>query len=203
MKENILAIVAGALLILIAFSYASGRIQETVEEDKEDIKTNQIDFMDYQITLKTDRGNITFETFSEYAPNTVKNFVDLANNGFYNGLIFHRVIDGFMIQGGCPEGTGRGGPGYSFDDEINPSLEVYQGGYDKGIVAMANAGPNTQGSQFFIMVSDYPLPPDYTIFGRIVSGQEVVDQISLSETGAGDRPIEDVVIEEVVVTAKN
>lgn len=156
--------------------------------------------MDYIITLETTNGEIKFRTFSDSAPNTVKNFVDLANKDFYDRTIFHRVIDGFMIQGGDPTGTGRGGPGYTFGDEIDPNSELYKRGYIKGVVAMANAGPNTQGSQFFIMTQDYPLPPLYTIFGEVISGQEVVDAISLVERDGNDRPLANVVIEEVLVS---
>jgi cyclophilin family peptidyl-prolyl cis-trans isomerase len=155
--------------------------------------------MDYLITIKTNKGDIQFKTYSREAPKTVENFITLAKKGFYDGVIFHRVISGFMIQGGDPTGTGRGGPGYTFDDEINPNSEIYRTGYVKGIVAMANAGPNTQGSQFFIMVADYPLPPAYTIFGRVTAGQETADAISLVEKDANDKPLEDVVIESVSI----
>ncbi len=161
---------------------------------------DEINIMDHIVTLETNKGEIKFRTFSDSAPNTVKNFVDLANKGFYDRTVFHRVMDGFMIQGGDPTGTGRGGPGYTFDDEIDPSSELYRRGYIKGIVAMANAGPNTQGSQFFIMTENYPLPPSYTIFGEVISGQEVVDAISLVERDGSDRPLEEVVIERVSVS---
>jgi cyclophilin family peptidyl-prolyl cis-trans isomerase len=158
--------------------------------------------MNYEITLKTNKGDIKFETYYDDAPRTVDNFVKLAEEGFYDGVIFHRVIDGFMIQGGDPTGTGTGGPGYSFADEIDPESEIYQEGYKKGVVAMANAGPNTQGSQFFIMVADYPLPPNYTIFGKVVSGQEVADAISVVEKDGRDKPLQDVIIQEVVLEKK-
>ncbi len=153
----------------------------------------------HMITITTNYGAITFETYDADAPNTVQNFVTLADKGFYNGLTFHRVISGFMIQGGDPKGDGTGGPGYSFADEINPSSPLYQTGYKKGIVAMANSGPNTNGSQFFIMAADYPLPPSYTIFGHVVSGQDVVDTIDAVKTGAGDKPVIPVVMKTVVV----
>ncbi len=156
--------------------------------------------MDYLITIETTKGDIQFRTYVEEAPNTVNNFVTLARDGFYDGIIFHRVISGFMIQGGDPTGTGRGGPGYTFDDEINPNSKLYEDGYIKGTVAMANAGPNTQGSQFFIMVSDHQLPPEYTIFGRVVSGQDIADAISLVERNESDKPIEDVVINSVSIS---
>ncbi len=167
------------------------------EKNNEDLLINEKENMDYKITLETNMGDIEFTTYSQYAPNTVNNFVKLAKDGFYDNLTFHRVIDGFMIQGGCPEGTGTGGPGYNFDDEINPEAEIYQNGYQKGTVAMANSGPNTQGSQFFIMVEDNDLPPLYTIFGRVVSGQEVADKISLVDRDEGDKPLEKVIIKSV------
>ena len=143
----------------------------------------------HMITLTTNFGDIVFETYDADAPKTVNNFIALAKNGFYNNLIFHRVIKGFMIQGGDPLGSGTGGPGYKFEDELNPATDSYKSGYKKGVVAMANAGPNTNGSQFFIMLADYPLPNLYTIFGKVVSGQDVVDKIGSLPTGANDRPV--------------
>lgn len=153
----------------------------------------------HMITLETNHGAITFETYDNDAPKTVENFVTLANKGFYNGLIFHRVIKGFMIQGGDPSGNGTGGPGYKFADELNPNTASYKAGYTKGVVAMANAGPNTNGSQFFIMAADYPLPNNYTIFGKVVSGQDVVDEINKVQTGPNDKPVTPVVISKVTV----
>lgn len=153
-----------------------------------------------QITLKTSQGDITFETYNSDAPKTVQNFIDLAEKKFYDGVIFHRVIKGFMIQGGDPTGTGMGGPGYKFEDELNPATESYKTGYKKGVVAMANSGKNTNGSQFFIMLEDYPLPNDYTIFGKVVSGQEVVDKIGSLKTDSNDKPIDPPKINEVIVT---
>jgi cyclophilin family peptidyl-prolyl cis-trans isomerase len=151
------------------------------------------------ITIETNHGKIVFQTYNTDAPKTVENFVTLAKKGFYDNVIFHRVIKGFMIQGGDPTGTGTGGPGYKFADEINPSSPLYQTGYKKGVVAMANAGPNTNGSQFFIMLEDYALPPSYTIFGHVISGQEVVDEIGRVKTGAADKPVEPVVMKKVTV----
>ncbi|MCX6701799.1 MAG: peptidylprolyl isomerase [Candidatus Zambryskibacteria bacterium] len=151
------------------------------------------------ITIETNYGKIVFETYNTDAPKTVENFITLANKGFYNGLIFHRVIPGFMIQGGDPNGTGTGGPGYQFADELNPNTASYKAGYKKGVVAMANAGPNTNGSQFFIMTADYPLPNSYTIFGKVVSGQDVVDKIANVQTGANDKPVTPVVMKTVTV----
>jgi cyclophilin family peptidyl-prolyl cis-trans isomerase len=156
----------------------------------------------HMITIETNYGNITFQTYDSDAPNTVKNFVTLSNKGFYDGLTFHRVIKGFMIQGGDPNGNGTGGPGYSFADELNPDTASYKAGYKKGVVAMANSGPNTNGSQFFIMTADYPLPNNYTIFGKVVSGQEVVDKIANLQTGANDKPVSPVVMKKVTVAEK-
>jgi cyclophilin family peptidyl-prolyl cis-trans isomerase len=152
--------------------------------------------------IKTNKGTIKFELLEEDAPKTTENFRLLAEKGFYDGVIFHRVIKGFMIQGGDPTGTGRGGAsawGGRFNDEIDPSSEVYQRGYKAGTVAMANAGPNTNGSQFFIMHADYPLPPSYTIFGRVSEGQDVVNAIATSQTDGSDRPISEVRMEQVTI----
>ena len=158
--------------------------------------------MHYLVTLKTILGDIQFETYEKDAPKTALNFVTLAKKGFYNNVIFHRVIPGFMIQGGDPMGTGMGGPGYKFADELDPVTPSYKAGYKKGVVAMANAGPNTNGSQFFIMLADYPLPNNYTIFGKVTKGQDVVDKIGNLPRNAQDRPndpptIQNVMIEEV------
>ena len=152
--------------------------------------------------VQTNKGTIRFELLESDAPKTTENFITLAERGYYDGVIFHRVIKGFMIQGGDPTGTGRGGEsawGGRFNDEIDSSSALYQRGYKKGIVAMANAGPNTNGSQFFIMHADYPLPPSYTIFGRVTDGLEVVDAIAQSETDRSDRPAAEVKIEKVTI----
>ncbi len=162
--------------------------------------SNQNTNVKHQITLKTSQGDITFETYDADAPKTVQNFIDLAGKKFYDGVIFHRVIKDFMIQGGDPTGTGMGGPGYKFDDELNPATPSYQAGYKKGVVAMANSGKNTNGSQFFIMLEDVPLQKDYTIFGKVISGQEVVDKIGDLPTDSNDKPIDPPKINEVIVT---
>lgn len=151
------------------------------------------------ITIETNKGNIVFETYDADAPKTVQNFITLANKGYYNGVIFHRVIKGFMIQGGDPTGTGMGGPGYKFADELNPATESYKKGYARGTVAMANSGPDTNGSQFFIMHKDYPLPNNYTIFGRVISGMDVVDAIANTPVGPNDKPIDKMVMNKVNV----
>ncbi|HLL73495.1 MAG TPA: peptidylprolyl isomerase [Pyrinomonadaceae bacterium] len=152
--------------------------------------------------IRTNHGTIRFELLEEDAPKTTKNFITLAERGYYDGVIFHRVISGFMIQGGDPTGTGRGGEaasGGKFADEINRSSDLYKGAYTKGTVAMANAGPNTNGSQFFIMHADYPLPPSYSKFGRVIEGQEVVDAIASVAKDSQDRPRTDVVMEKVTI----
>ena len=163
------------------------------------IENSTIQKMKQLITIKTNLGEIKFETYDADAPKTVANFIALANKGFYDGLIFHRVIKGFMIQGGDPSGNGTGGPGYKFEDELNPETESAKAGYQKGVVAMANAGPNTNGSQFFIMLENYPLPHNYTIFGKVVEGQEVVDKIGSVKTDSGDKPLIPVIMEKVYV----
>jgi peptidyl-prolyl cis-trans isomerase B (cyclophilin B) len=146
-----------------------------------------------EATLQTNAGAITLELFDEDAPNTVANFRQLAGDGFYDGLIFHRVIRDFMIQGGCPEGTGTGGPGYTFDDEINEHKVV------RGALAMANAGPNTNGSQFFIVTTDAApwLDGKHTVFGEVRAGMDVVDAIEASDTDGSDHPVEPQQIERV------
>ena len=152
--------------------------------------------------IETNKGTIRFELLEQDAPKTTENFITLAQRGYYDGVIFHRVINGFMIQGGDPTGTGRGGEsawGGRFADEINRTSDIYKRGHKKGVVAMANAGPNTNGSQFFIMHTDSPLPPNYTIFGRVLEGQDVVDAIATSKTDMNDRPAEKVVMEKVKI----
>ena len=147
-------------------------------------------------TLHTNHGVIAIELFDEDAPKTVDNFLKLARNGFYNGVIFHRVIPDFMIQGGDPTGTGSGGPGYQFEDEFNDNKVV------RGALAMANSGPNTNGSQFFIVTTEAAtwLDGKHTVFGRVTDGMDVVDAISMLERDGRDKPRSDVVIERVDVT---
>jgi peptidyl-prolyl cis-trans isomerase B (cyclophilin B) len=148
-------------------------------------------------TMLTNHGTIEIELFDDDAPNTVQNFTKLAGDGFYDGVIFHRVIEDFMIQGGDPTGTGSGGPGYQFDDEQNDH------GVERGVLAMANAGPNTNGSQFFIVTADACpwLNGKHTVFGRVTSGMDVVDAISKLDTGPGDRPRDEVRIESVTLAS--
>jgi cyclophilin family peptidyl-prolyl cis-trans isomerase len=147
--------------------------------------------------MLTNHGTIEIELYDDDAPNTVQNFTKLSGDGFYNGVVFHRVIEDFMIQGGDPTGTGSGGPGYQFDDERNDH------GVERGVLAMANAGPNTNGSQFFIVTADACpwLNGKHTVFGRVTSGMDVVDAISKVDTGPGDRPRDEVRIESVTLSS--
>jgi cyclophilin family peptidyl-prolyl cis-trans isomerase len=148
-------------------------------------------------TIHTNHGAIAVELFDDDAPKTVENFRKLAGDGFYDGVIFHRVIKDFMVQGGDPTGTGTGGPGYQFEDEINQNKII------RGALAMANAGPNTNGSQFFIVTTDAApwLDGKHTVFGQVRSGMEAVDSIEAAETDGRDRPTQDAVIERVELDA--
>jgi cyclophilin family peptidyl-prolyl cis-trans isomerase len=143
--------------------------------------------------MNTTLGTIGIELFDDDAPKTVENFRKLAGDGFYDGIIFHRIIPDFMIQGGCPEGTGTGGPGYTFEDEFNDHKVV------RGALAMANAGPNTNGSQFFIVTTDAApwLDGRHTVFGQVTAGMDAVDAIESTPTGAGDRPVDPPSIESI------
>ena len=202
-----------ALITFISCSNESDTLNESVQlntnEQEGDVLSNNkvyesmpemnIDISKkYTAVIKTSMGDMSVEFFTEEAPMTVNNFINLSRDGYYDNVIFHRVISGFMIQGGDPSGTGHGEmgkyPGYKFEDELNN-----QRSYDKGILAMANAGPDTNGSQFFIMHVNYPLPYQYTIFGFVTDGLEVIDKIASVETGDGDKPVNDVVIETVEV----
>jgi len=207
------------IIIFLLLSLCSSGIEETVEEAEVQIDTTTTtigeDMSDkiyekqpemnintnssYTAVIKTNLGDMTVEFFTDDAPITVNNFISLSKDGYYDNVIFHRVISGFMIQGGDPSGTGHGDygkyPGYKFDDELNN-----QRPYEKGILAMANAGPNTNGSQFFIMHVDYPLPYSYTIFGQVVDGFDIIDKIASVETDSADKPTTDVVISTVEIT---
>lgn len=149
------------------------------------------------VTLRTNHGTIEIELFDEQAPKTAENFAKLIGEGYYDGVIFHRVIDGFMIQGGDPTGTGRGGPGYTIPDEFGAGLAHD----DEGILSMANAGPNTGGSQFFITLAATPwLDGKHAIFGKVTDGMDIVREIGKVPTAGGDRPMNDVVMEEVTIS---
>ncbi|CAN5705616.1 peptidylprolyl isomerase [soil metagenome] len=152
--------------------------------------------------IETNKGTIKIELLEQDAPKATENFRLLAERNYYDGVIFHRVIKNFMIQGGDPLGEGYGGEsawGGKFDDEIDRSSDLYAGVYEKGTVALANSGPNTNGSQFFIMHIDYPLPPSYTKFAKVIEGQDVVDAIAEVATHPGDKPVEQVVMNKVYV----
>ncbi len=146
--------------------------------------------------FETNKGNFKIELFEDKAPITTENFIKLVNDGFYNGLIFHRVIQGFMIQGGCPKGTGSGGPGYSIKDEFHPDLKHEC----EGILSMANAGPNTGGSQFFITVAPTPhLDKHHSVFGKVVEGMNIVMDISKAQKDRNDRPLSEIKINKVEI----
>jgi len=148
------------------------------------------------VEFNTNRGNFKIELFGDKVPVTVGNFKKLVDEGFYNGLIFHRVIPNFMIQGGCPHGTGRGRPGHSIRDEFHPDLKHNS----KGILSMANAGPNTGGSQFFITVAPTPwLDRKHSIFGKVIQGMDIVDEISKVDKDRNDKPLKDVVINTIKI----
>jgi cyclophilin family peptidyl-prolyl cis-trans isomerase len=171
-----LAVGAAALLCLVACTQPSGNPKVPAGAESSGGR---------HAVIETERGPIEIEFFVREQPRAVENFRLLAEHGYYDGVTFHRVVRGFMIQGGDPEGSGLGGEsawGGTFADEIDRSSQLYRDGYQRGIVAMANGGPNTNGSQFFIMHQDYPLPPDYVIFARVTSGQDVVDAIAETPT---------------------
>lgn len=201
MNKYISIVIVTALIILGGWLLKGSKNKEEIIINPE-VKSDKI----MNAVLHTSAGDITVEFFEAQAPNTVDNFIKLAKSGFYDGVKFHRVIKGFMIQGGDPlskddskmASWGTGGPGYQFADEIDSKSDLYaKTGYAKGVLAMANSGPNTNGSQFFIMTETYPLPPSYTIFGKVVSGQDVVDAIANVKTVPGNRPVIPVVIKSI------
>ena len=167
--HKICAFFTGIVILTLALTSCGGNVKKTYSAPPPmTIDQNKT----YTATIKTNYGDIVIQLLPKEAPLTVNNFVFLARAGFYDGVKFHRVVKGFMIQGGDPTGTGAGGPGYQFQDELPTTRS-----YTKGTIAMANAGPNTNGSQFFIMLANYPLPKSYSIFGQVTSGQDVVDKI--------------------------
>ncbi|MFH1589705.1 MAG: peptidylprolyl isomerase [archaeon] len=169
-------------LLLLLVSCSNGQVGETM--------TNRV------AVIETNHGTMEIELFEDKAPITTKNFIDLTEKGFYDGVIFHRVIANFMIQGGDPDGRGTGGPGYSILDEFHPDLKHDS----KGILSMANSGPNSGGSQFFITLVPTPwLDGKHAVFGKLISGEDVLDEIGAVQTGAGDRPLEDVVMTKVTI----
>jgi len=199
-----LYIIFGVVLILSLSSYfvlnRLSRDNENNNMEKPDENINVA--VNPRVTLETSMGNIVMELYPKDAPKTVANFIGLAKKGYYDGITFHRVVSGFVIQGGDPTGTGAGGDsiyGGDFEDELNPNTESYKRGYTEGTVAMANRGPNTNSSQFFIVLEDRSLPKLYTIFGKVVEGNDVVQSIGKAQVGANDKPLEPIIINKVTV----
>jgi len=185
MKNTVIVLITVLVFVgLIIFLNKNSQVEKPEENMKK-----------IQAVMSTTEGDITLELNAKQTPITVNNFVKLAKKNFYNNTIFHRVIKGFMIQGGDPKGNGTGGPGYKFDDE------PFEGEYTRGIIAMANAGPNTNGSQFFIMHKDTPLPKDYVIFGKVIKGLDVVDKIAEAPVN-GETPINPVIIKSIKILEK-
>ncbi len=201
-KKNIIGIIMVVLLCLVL---ATGCFGSTKPEEN---TVSQSQAKDGSVApaksnplarFETSKGDFTVELFADKAPNTSNNFVTLVSKGFYNGLIFHRVIDGFMIQGGDPQGNGAGGPGYTIRDEFSATLKHNEA----GILSMANAGPNTGGSQFFITLAPTPwLDNKHAVFGKVVEGLDVVKAIGKVKTGLNDKPLEDVVIKKITIIEK-
>lgn len=173
-----------------------------MENEQKDVANYVNGIKNPRVTLETSMGNIVMELYPKDAPKTVANFIGLAKRGYYENVTFHRVVSGFVIQGGDPTGTGAGGDsiyGGDFEDELDFNTESYKRGYVKGTVAMANRGPNTNSSQFFIMLEDKDLPKLYTIFGKVIEGDDVVQSIGKVQVGAGDKPLKPVIINKVTV----
>jgi len=178
------------VLLIIVVIVASGYFIFNQNGNSEEETLNRV------AVIETNMGTMEIELFEDKAPRTVSNFVDLIEKGFYDGVIFHRIISGFMIQGGDPTGTGRGGPGYTIDDEFHPDLKHDS----KGILSMANAGPNTGGSQFFITLAPTPhLDNHHAVFGKLIKGEEILDKIGAVETGPNDKPINEVKMIKVTI----
>ena len=197
-KNTIVAVAIFAVVVIAASAYfifnQNGNSEEEtlnrVNGNSEEETLNRV------AVIETNLGTMEIELFNDKAPRTVSNFVDLIEKGFYDGVIFHRIISGFMIQGGDPTGTGRGGPGYTIDDEFHPDLKHDS----KGILSMANAGPNTGGSQFFITLAPTPhLDNRHAVFGKLISGEEVLDEIGAVPTGPNDKPINEVKMIKVTI----
>lgn len=199
-----IGVIALVCALILLFPKESGKEQTSMEKsptvNPQQPPAMQIDpKKSYTAVLHTTQGDITLSLFADKTPKTVNNFVALARKKFYDNTIFHRTISGFMIQGGDPQGSGMGGPGYRFDDE------PFNGEYTRGTIAMANAGPNTNGSQFFIMHKDYDLPKNYVIFGKTIEGLDVVDTIASAPTkpeGEGSTPVTPVTITSIDIVEK-
>ena len=197
-KNTIVAVAIFAVMVIAASAYfifnqngnSEGETLNRVNGNSEGETLNRV------AVIETNLGTMEIELFNDKAPRTVSNFVDLIEKGFYDGVIFHRIISGFMIQGGDPTGTGMGGPGYEIDDEFHPDLKHDS----KGILSMANAGPDTGGSQFFITLAPTPhLDNRHAVFGKLISGEDVLDKIGAVETGPNDKPINEVKMIKVTI----
>lgn len=189
--------ISDSALDVLTFDNGKSQPSESLKQEEEKPMEPQKE-KSLTATLHTDKGDIVIALNSNATPKTVENFMNLARKGYYDGTIFHRTIKGFMIQGGDPKGDGTGGPGYTFDDE------PFEGAYTRGTVAMANAGPNTNGSQFFILHANYPLPKNYVIFGKVINGMDVVDQIATAPTtfspsGESSKPVTPVKVKSVEI----
>lgn len=197
MKKYLTALIAMVTLLVLmtagcAGNVASPKQTETTPKQTQAEGTNKKNSV---ALFETSKGNFRIELFEDKVPLTTKNFITLADKGFYNGLIFHRVIENFMIQGGDPKGNGTGGPGYTIPDEFHRDLK-----HNEGVISMANAGPNTGGSQFFITLKATPwLDNKHAVFGKVIEGMEIVHAIGKVKTGAQDKPVEDVVIKKITI----
>ncbi|MFA6850229.1 MAG: peptidylprolyl isomerase [Selenomonadaceae bacterium] len=191
MKKKSFVFILLALMVVTTGCFGSANAQNG--------KKGEITVQNRIAIFETNKGKFEVELFEDKAPNTTKNFIDLVDKGFYDGLIFHRVIDGFMIQGGDPNGTGTGGPGYTIKDEFNKDLKHDS----EGILSMANAGPNTGGSQFFITLAATPwLDGHHAVFGKVIKGMDIVKAIGKVECDFQDKPLEDVVIQKITIEDK-
>lgn len=199
--KKIISLFLACLMIFSAFAFAGCTAEKPVDDESQSEAEYKTDNPVAVISVK-DYGKITVELYPDKAPNTVNNFISLANKGFYDGLTFHRIISGFMIQGGCPDGNGTGDPGYSIEGEFDVNGIENDLLHTRGVISMARGGYSydSAGSQFFIMHQDAPhLDGQYAAFGKVVEGIEIVDEIAAVETGYNDKPVSDVIIESVVV----
>lgn len=198
MRKYWTAFVVMVTLLVLLTAGCAGSNTASPNKTETTPKTTEVTTTKNSIALfETSKGNFRIELFEDKAPLTTKNFITLVNKGYYNGLIFHRVIDDFMIQGGDPKGNGTGGPGYTIPDEFHRDLK-----HNEGVISMANAGPNTGGSQFFITLKATPwLDNKHAVFGKVIEGMDVVRAIGKVKTGPQDKPVEDVVIKKITIEA--
>lgn len=198
MKKYLVVLTLLVTLVMLAVAGCTNNHsapQQQTENTPQQTQTDNTAKKNSVALFETSKGNFRVELFADKAPKTSQNFITLVNKGFYNGLIFHRVIDDFMIQGGDPKGNGTGGPGYTIPDEFHPDLK-----HTAGVISMANAGPNTGGSQFFITLKPTPwLDNKHAVFGKVIEGMDVVQAIGKVKTGAQDKPLEDVVIKQITI----